>query len=126
MITGLDHVHVMCGDVEKAVEYFKRVFDGKEVSRGQLRGFPMIRMDVKGVFINLMGTDPKAGQLEPGKGIRGLDHFGFRVKDLESMVAELKKKGAKFSIEPSVASIGVKYAFVDGPDGIRIELVQRD
>ncbi|MBI5968540.1 MAG: VOC family protein [Deltaproteobacteria bacterium] len=126
MITGLDHVHVMCGEVEEAVRYFKNVFDGKEVSRGQLRGFPLIRMDVQGVFINLMGTDPQAGQLEPGKGSRGLDHFGFRVKDLESMVADLKKKGAKFSVEPSVTPTGVKFAFVDGPEGIRIELLQRD
>jgi catechol 2,3-dioxygenase-like lactoylglutathione lyase family enzyme len=126
MITGLDHVHIICGDVEEGVNYFKKIFDGKEVSRGEVRGFPMIRLDVKGVFINLMGTDPQAAQLEPGKGSRGLDHFGFKVQDLESTVADLKRKGAKFSVEPSVSATGVKYAFVAGPDGIRIELLQRD
>jgi hypothetical protein len=40
-------------------------------------------------------------------------------------VEDLKKRGAKISIGPSVAGPGVKYAFVDGPDGIRIELVER-
>ena len=81
MIDGLDHVHILCGDVEKSVRYFEAVFGGKVESRGELRGFPMIRMDVKGVFLNLMGTDPKAAALEAGKGSRGLDHFGFKVKD---------------------------------------------
>ena len=125
MINGLDHVHIMCGDVEKSVKYFEDVFGGKVESRGELRGFPMIRMDVKGVFINFMGTDPKAMALEAGKGSRGLDHFGFNVKGLEKTVEDLKKKGAKISAGPGVTPAGVKFAFIDGPEGIRIELVER-
>jgi catechol 2,3-dioxygenase-like lactoylglutathione lyase family enzyme len=126
MITGLDHVHVICGDVEEAVKYFKKVFEGQEISRGEVRGYPMIRMDVKGVPISVMGTDAQAGRLAPGKGDRGLDHFGFRVKELGKTVEDLKRRGAKFSIGPSVSSAGVKYAFVEGPENIRIELVERD
>ena len=72
-----------------------------------------------------MGTDPKAGMLEPGKGSRGLDHFGFQVKDMEETVKGLKGKGAIISAGPNVTPAGVKYAFVDGPEGIRIELVER-
>jgi catechol 2,3-dioxygenase-like lactoylglutathione lyase family enzyme len=126
MITGLDHVHVLCDNAEEAVKYFKKVFEGQEVSRGELRGFPMIRVDVKGVVVTLMGTEPGSGQLVPGKGSRGLDHFGFKVKDLEKTVEDLKKRGAKFSIGPSASPVGVKYAFVEGPENIRIELVERD
>lgn len=125
MITGLDHVHLMCGDVEKAVKYFEEVFEGKIESRGELRGQPMVRLCAYGIPINIMGTDPKAGMLVAGKGSRGLDHFGFQVKDLEKTVEELKKRGAQFGIGPSVTATGVKYAFVDGPEGIRIELVDR-
>ncbi|MGA2959247.1 MAG: VOC family protein [Thermodesulfobacteriota bacterium] len=125
MIDGLDHVHILCGDVAKSVRYFEEVFGGRVESRGELRGFPMIRMDVKGVFLNLMGTDPKAAALEVGKGSRGLDHFGFKVKDLEKTVEDLKKKGARISAGPGVTPAGVKFAFIDGPEGIRIELVER-
>lgn len=125
MVTGLDHVHVICGDVEEAVKYFKNVFEGKETSRGEVRGLPMVRVDVKGLIVALMGTAPGSSQLVAGKGSRGLDHFGFTVKELEKTVEDLKKRGAKISIGPSAAGPGVKYAFVDGPDGIRIELVER-
>jgi lactoylglutathione lyase len=126
MITGLDHVHVICGDVEEAVRYFKEVFEGREVFRGILRGLPMVRVDVKGVIVALMGTELGSGQLAPGKGSRGLDHFGFKVKDLQKAFEDLKKRGAKFSIGPNVTPAGVKFAFIDGPEGMRIELVERD
>ena len=38
-----------------------------------------------------MGTDPKAGTLVAGKGSRGLDHFGFRVKDLEKKIGKVPR-----------------------------------
>jgi len=127
MIIGFDHVHVVCRDIEKALKYFLDVFEGREVFRGQVRGFPLIRINVKEVQVILIGTGPEAGQLTSGKGDSGLDHFGFKVKDLEKTAEDLKKRGAKFSVEPSVSTgTGAKYAFVDGPEGIRIELVERD
>jgi lactoylglutathione lyase len=125
MIVGLDHVHIMCGDAEKCVGYFEGVFGGKVESRIIQRGFPMIRVNVQGVPITLMGTDPKAAKLEAGKGSRGLDHFGFKVKDLEKTAEDLKKRGALFSIGPTVSPSGVPYAFIEGPEGIRIELAER-
>ena len=126
MIVGLDHAHFFCADVEQAARYFSQVFDGKEISRNVLRGFSVIRVDVKGTTLALMGTDPKEAQLEPGKGKRGLDHLGFRVKEIESTLKDLQAKGAEIEIPVTVTPYGVKYAFVKGPDGIRIELVEKD
>lgn len=126
MITGLDHIHLLSGQVEEMIGYFAKVFEGKVVARGELRGFPMVRMDVYGAPISILGTDPVAGQLEPGKGKKGLDHFGFKVKNLEETVKILKARGAKFSVEPTTTPSGIKIAFIEGPEGIRIELVERD
>ena len=125
MISGLDHVHIMCGDMEKAARYFEDLFGGKVESRTESRGLPMIRMNVQGIHVNLMKADPQAPMLDPGKGSRGLDHFGFRVKNLEKMMEELKKKGGRFSVGLSQGAGGVKFAFIDGPEGIRIELLER-
>jgi len=112
--------------MEEAVQFFKRVFDGKEISREEVRGLPMVRMEVRGVPINLLGTEPGAGQLIPGKGSRGLDHFGFKVRDMEQTLADLQKKGVRVTLGPTVTPAGIKYAFIEGPEGIRIELVERD
>lgn len=125
MITGLDHVHIICGDVEETAKYFKKVFDGRELSRSETGEFPRIRMDVKGVIVFLLGTTRGAGQITARKGNKGLDHFGFQVKDFDETIEELKKRGGKFSEGPGVSPSGNKFAFIEGPDGIHIELIER-
>ncbi len=126
MITGLDHIHIMSANPEVMVQYFEKMLDGRVISRIDSRGFPLIRLDVHGVPVAVLGTDPKSGQLVPGKGSKGLDHFGFKVKNLDPTAEELKKKGVKFTVEPTVTPWGIKIAFIEGPEGIRIELVERD
>lgn len=126
MISGLDHLHIFCSNPEESAKFFENVFGGRELSRSETRGLPMIRMDVNGVIIFLMGTNQGAGQLTPGKGNRGLDHFAFKLKDFDHTVEEIKKGGGKFSAGPGVSPSGNKFAFIDGPDGVRIELVERN
>ena len=126
MITGIDHIHYISNNLEEMVKYFANIFEGKEISRGEARGYPMIRMDVFGVTISFLGTDPGAGQIEPGKGLRGLDHLGFKVKNMDATLEELKKKGVKILLGPNVTPAGVKFVFIGGPEGIRIELIEKD
>ena len=54
----------------------------------------------------------------------GLDHFGIRVKDLDSAVRELRDQGVEIMAEPVSGSSGISYAFVTAPDGVIIELTQ--
>ncbi len=125
MIDGFDHVHFICGDAEAAGKYFETFFGGKIFFRGEMGGLPVVRLDLHGVNVFIFGAQPGQGQFEVRKGMRGLEHIGLKVKDLARAVEELKKKGAKFSVEPSVTPAGAKYAFMDGPDGMTIELIER-
>jgi catechol 2,3-dioxygenase-like lactoylglutathione lyase family enzyme len=127
MVTGFDHVHIFCGDMEKAKRFFEDFFGGKEVFRGETRGYPMIKIAVTGgITVNIFGVDSKKAQLDAGKGNRGLDHVGFKATDLERTVEEMKKKGIKVTIPPTVSpTTGTKYAFIEGPDGMVIELVEK-
>ena len=56
---------------------------------------------------------------------QGLDHFGLRVDDMDEAVAELKRRGAQFTLEPRTIRPGVRIAFVQAPDNVRIELLER-
>ena len=56
----------------------------------------------------------------------GLDHFGFRVDNLDETAEELKRRGAEIVVEPRTIRPGVRIAFVRAPDDVRIELLQRD
>ncbi len=53
------------------------------------------------------------------------DHLGFSVGNLEQTLARLKNDGVRVTDPPrSVAEGKLKFAFIEGPDHIRIELVQ--
>jgi glyoxylase I family protein len=54
-----------------------------------------------------------------------LDHLGLRVDDLDAAVAELKRRGAQVIVEPKTIRPGVRIAFLQGPDDVRIELLER-
>jgi lactoylglutathione lyase len=121
MITAFDHAHIYCGDMEKMAAYFKDIFDARVVQKDER----MTRLEVKGTIVNLMIMDPKAEQFETGKGRRGLDHLAFVATEIESTVEELKKKGVTMNAELKTMAGGTKVVFIDGPEGIRIELLQR-
>ena len=53
------------------------------------------------------------------------DHIGFGVDSLDETLARLKNDGVVLTDEPkSVLGGKVRYAFIEGPDHIRIELVE--
>ena len=63
-------------------------------------------------------------EFESTKG-RVVDHIGLSVDNLDETLARLEKDGVKITDPPrSVLGGKVKYAFIEGPDKLRIELVE--
>ena len=61
----------------------------------------------------------------PGFPHYGLEHFGLTVDNLDAAVMELRTKGAEIAVGPVMRSPGLYLAFVRGPEGVMVELVQR-
>jgi catechol 2,3-dioxygenase-like lactoylglutathione lyase family enzyme len=54
-----------------------------------------------------------------------VDHIGISVDNLDDAIAKLKAAGVKATDEPrSVAGGKIKYAFIEGPDKMRIEIIE--
>jgi catechol 2,3-dioxygenase-like lactoylglutathione lyase family enzyme len=63
-------------------------------------------------------------ELESTKG-RVVDHIGFSFDNLSEALERMRKDGVKVTDEiRSIAGGKVKFAFIEGPDKIRIELVE--
>ena len=116
------HVHVRCEDVEAAVAYYEKMLDGKVTERVEVRGLPIVRMDIGGEKIFL---SPKFGDMEveptSGNPRWGVYQLAFGVEDLDATLAEMEAKGAE--IEDAKPS-GLPIAFVKGPDNVQIELIE--
>lgn len=90
------------------------------------QGKPRIDMKIGGadVFIAPVLPDGKTNP-PPVTPYQGLDHFGLSVTGIDAIVAELKAKGAEFTLEPTDIRPGVRIAFLRGPEGVSIELLER-
>lgn len=117
---GLTHIHLMVRDLERSLRFYTGVFGMKE----QFRVGPHM------VFLNTPGSDDlitlngdPSERPVAGSG-RGIDHFGFRLRDpgdLDAAVAEVEAAGGKLLSRGEHAP-GVRYAYVADPDGYVIEL----
>ena len=120
-----DHIHLRSHDPMETARYFNRIFDAKIVESVQSDGVPRVDIDLDGLAIFIAQADDSipASLRDPHL---GLDHFGFRVDNIDQVVADLKSRGAEFAREPTTIRPGVRVAFVRTPDDVRIELLQRD
>ena len=121
-----DHMHLRSRDVKKTAEYYHQMFDARIVESVQSDGKPRTDLDLNGLLIFIAPVPPDAAvPPAPTEPYVGLDHFGLRVEDMDDAVAELRRRGASFTMEPRTIRPGVRIAFVQAPDNVRIELLER-
>ena len=122
-----DHIHLRSPDPEATAKYYERMF-GAEIIRSTQEGKPRIDLKLGGANIFIApvaaGSNVNSAPVTP---YQGLDHFGLTIKGgtLDALAAELKAKGAEFTMEPTTARPGVRVSFVRGPQGVSIELIER-
>ena len=116
---GLHHVHLRAADPAATLAWYKEKFAGES---GKLKD----RLDgLKwgGVWILV-----QRGEAVPSEG-HAIDHIGWRTPNLAAKTAELKEQTVKFTTEPRPLKLAsgtmVNFAYLEGPAGAKIELVQR-
>ena len=119
-----DHIHLRSAAPLETAKYFETMFGAKIIESIQTDGQPRIDLDINGLAIFIAAADDSV-PLGPAEPHQGLDHFGFKVDNLDQAAAELKEKGAEFVQEPEQIRPGIKIAFIRAPGDVRIELVER-
>jgi catechol 2,3-dioxygenase-like lactoylglutathione lyase family enzyme len=117
---GLHHVHLRSGNAAGSLAWYVDKFGGKVAKmKGRIDG-----IDYGGFWLLI-----ENGPAMPSQG-HSIDHIGFRPINLDGVIAALKANNVKVLQEPRALKLGggvsALIAFVEGPDGARIELVQRD
>ena len=120
-----DHIHIRSRDPEKTAAYYERMFDA-QIIRSVQEGQPRIDMKISGQDVFIAPVPEKSNvNPPPVTPYQGLDHFGLRVKNIDKVVADLKAKGAEFTMELNSPRPGIKICFVRGPEGVSIEVLER-
>lgn len=121
-----DHIHLRTTNPEGMAQWFETML-GAEVQRSTQDGKPRIDLKLGGAKIFIAPVAAGDG-VNPAPTIpyRGLDHFGLSVSGIDEIAADLKKKGVEFTREPTTARPGVRVCFIKAPEGVSIELLDRD
>jgi lactoylglutathione lyase len=124
MITRLLHTRYRVNDLDKTAKFYTEVLGLKEISRHTSgRGSTL-------AFFKAPGSEetieichyPKSGpvQVQPD-----LTHLAFEVDDIDAFAKETSAKGYPLSDGPTLTGSGSKIAFIDGPEGYEIELIEK-
>jgi len=120
-----DHTHYKCSDPEKTAQWFTDHFGAREVGRRTVRNVLIISLNAGGTIVNFSPRFPNEDvEGKPAKSRYGVYHICFAVKDLNTRVAELKTQGIKFTLEPTKVTDDLAISFVEGPDGISVEVLE--
>jgi len=114
-LRGMHHLHLSSEDPERTLAWYAENFGGESDSfAGVLPG-----LDYGNIWLLVARADAAP---MPTQG-RSLDHLGWKYEDLTSAAETLKASGVEFTVEPRPFR-GIRISFVEGPDGVRIELVE--
>lgn len=112
---GLHHIHLMVADPEASLAFYARHFGGE---RTKLKGrLDAVRYSNPDVWLLAQKGDGAA----PSQG-RAIDHLGWAIPNLAEQLARLSAAGTKPTEPRPVRHLTI--AFVEGPGGVHIEMVQ--
>jgi catechol 2,3-dioxygenase-like lactoylglutathione lyase family enzyme len=123
---GFDHVHLVATEPQKTAQWYADHLGGTIVRSGEVKGAPQVYVSIGGFIVIVRGQRP-AEKANAKAGLAwGIDHFGVRVKgDFDGFCSELKQKGVTFSLEPTDFNPQTRIAFINAPDGVSVELLNR-
>jgi lactoylglutathione lyase len=120
-----DHIHLRTANPEAMAAWFEEML-GAEVIRTMQQGVPRIDLKLGGADVFIMPVrDGDGTHAAPTIPYRGLDHFGVAVRGIDAITAELKAKGAEFTMEPTTIRPGIRVCFIRAPEGVSVELLER-
>ena len=135
-VVRLDHVAMRVVDLDSTIEFYQKAFNfelktrwetmtlgsGEDAKTVDMHGAML--QDDNGGIIEIFG-DGDANQRQPFQ--QPINHFGLNVTDINATYNQALQAGATavtLPTEVSAQGMSAAIAFILGPDGERIELIQ--
>lgn len=125
---NINHIHLKSSDPKATADWWVNAFNFT-IASDTIReaGDRFVACDSENnIRVNI--SEPGPGQdFAPGdSGLRyGLEHFGIDTDDIEAEITRLEALGATLLDGPTEMSPTVRIAFVEVPENVRLELIER-
>ena len=118
---SLNHVHHESTDVHAAADWYVRMFDATADEPFERGGATWLRVHIGEVTVTI--TDRDFSAMDLGR-YQGLDHFGLDSDDFDATLARIETAGVDIWAGPLEAE-GMRIVFINGPDNVKIELMEK-
>ena len=126
---SINHVHIRASDPHASASWYEKHFNAKILSAREIMpGTITVSMEVGGpVRLNISSQPEGSSGDRPVAELNrlGLEHFGFDVVDLQAELDRLERAGVRVVLPLTAVASGSRLAYIEGPDDVLIELVQR-
>ena len=131
-----DHVHIIADEPHKSAQWYVEKLGAEITADTVVRGAPQIQVSLGGMCLMVRGKREGEDPQDPDNfrdygdfsshNRWGADHICFAYDgDLVAYCDELKANGVTFSVPVKVNPTGLTLCFIEAPDGVSIELIQR-
>lgn len=118
-----NHVHHEAVDVHAAVDFYQRVLGATSGAPFERGGATWVEVRIGQFQVTV--TDREFAAMELGR-YQGLDHFALTTDDFDATLAHIESEGVHIWFGPiEVPDSGQRIVFIDGPDHIKIELMEK-
>jgi lactoylglutathione lyase len=117
----LDHTGVVVADLERSVRFYVDVLGLTVATRFTMGSEHLVFLRAGGAWVELIHD----ARVRPPGGV--VDHLALRVEELDAWVRRLRERGVTLLDEQpiEVEELSARIIFCLGPDGERIELIER-
>ena len=124
MVYRFHHVHIICKDLEKMIQFFTEILNARLIDRRKFGTADGASLDLDSTTVNLrVAREDENIVADASQSAYGFDHIGLAVEDIDAACKDLTTRGYSFFMRPTEIP-GMKIAFFKGPEDITIELCQ--
>ena len=121
---AFDHVHLRSPDPDATAAWFVEHFDCAQKGRNEGPSSLRVMLDLGGVNV-FIDRVPASTPGNPPAPFLGIEHLAVAVTGIDAIIEEMRAKGVRVVVEPNDVRPGTRIAFVEGPENVRVELLQR-
>ncbi len=119
-----DHLHLRSPDPERTARFYVDVLGAGDAGSAQVRGVLRRMVELGGLKIFIEEV-PATTPSPPPAPFMGLEHIGFSVDDIDAVAATLAEHGVPLIGGIQQVRPGICVAFIEGPERVRIEVLER-
>ena len=121
---AFDHVHLRSPDPDATAAWFVEHLTAEQKGRNEGPASLRVTLDLGGVDV-FIDRGPAATPSCPPAPFLGIEHLAVTVKGIDAVIEGMRSKGVRVVVEPNDVRPGTRIAFIEGPENVRVELLER-